>query len=177
LNRRTVIVALAVVSFVPSAQAAVASATDTTFVVKTDMTLSVPPDQAYARFVEWGRWWSSDHSFSGSAANFSLKIEPGGCLCEAMPGGGFVQHSTVVVALPGKALRLNGALGPLLMLGGSTSLAASFKADAQGTKLSVIFTGMGSEPEKGLKELASAYDSVLSEQLARFKRYAESGKP
>jgi hypothetical protein len=156
--------------FNPSAQAAVASATDAAFIIKSEMTLPVTPDQAYARFLEWGKWWSGGHSFSGSAENFSLQAEPGGCLCESLQGGGFVQHSTVVMAMPGKMIRLNGAIGPLLMLGGSTSMAVSFKPNGEGSQVSVQFTGMGYEPEKGLKALALAYDGVLSEQLSRYKR-------
>lgn len=176
MKRHALIVLIGAV-FNPSAQAAVASATDAAFIIQSEMTLSITPDQAYARFVEWGKWWSGGHSFSGSADNFSLKVEPGGCLCESLPGGGFVQHSTVVMAMPGKMIRLNGAIGPLLMLGGSTSMAVTFKPNGNGSKVSVMFTGMGYEPEKGLKTLATAYDGVLSEQLSRYKRYVETGLP
>jgi hypothetical protein len=173
LNRHAMVGALALAFLAPSAQAAVASASDTAFIVKLELTVSAAPNQAYARLIEWGKWWSSEHSFSGSADNFSLKVEPGGCLCEAMPNGGFVQHSTVVVAIPGKTLQLTGALGPLLMMGGSTSLTVRFVPEGQGTKLLLTLVGRGYEPDKGLKDLAKAYDGVLTEQFTRYKRYVE----
>jgi len=160
-----------------NARAAVQSAGDSAFLIKSEMALSSTPTEVYARFVEWGKWWSSDHTYSGSAANLTLKVVPGGCLCEQLPGGGFVQHLVVVYAAPGKMLRLDGSLGPLMMMGGSTSLLASFKAEGQGTKLVLTLTGNGYEPQGGLSKLASAYDEVLSGQLQRFKRYAETGKP
>jgi hypothetical protein len=127
--------------------------------------------------MEIGRWWSDDHTYSGSAANLSLKPEPGGCFCEKLPGSGFVEHAAVVYAVPGKQIRLNGAIGPLLVLGGSTSMAISFQSSGTGTKLVVTMTGMGYEPKKGLTALAPAYDGVLNEQFGRFKRYVETGKP
>jgi hypothetical protein len=158
-------------------EAAVESAGETGFIVKSELVLATPPAQAYARFIEIGKWWSDDHTYSGSAANMTIQAQPGGCFCETLPNGGFVQHAAVVYAAPGKGIRLNGAIGPLLVYGGSTSMSVAFEPNGQGTKLTVTLTGIGYEPQKGLTVLAPAYDAVLAEQFGRFKRYVETGKP
>ena len=67
---------------------------------------------AYADLVQVQKWWNGEHTFSGKAANLSLKPEAGGCFCERWTGGS-VEHGRVIMALPGKLLRLDTALGPL----------------------------------------------------------------
>ena len=58
--------------------------------------IAAPPDKIYAALIQPSRWWSSDHTFSGNAANLSLDARAGGCFCETLPGGGSVQHLAVV---------------------------------------------------------------------------------
>jgi transcription termination factor Rho len=43
----------------------------------------------------------------------SIDVRPGGCWCEGLPDGGFVEHMRVVHARPRQMLRMVGALGPL----------------------------------------------------------------
>src|ERR1700681_1128530 len=73
-------------------------------------------DKVYAALLLPAHWWSSDHTFSGSAANLVLDARAGGCWCETLPDGGSVEHLRVVYVSPGKTLRLRGALGPLQSL-------------------------------------------------------------
>ena len=137
--------------------------------------IAAPPDKIYAALVNVSGWWSSTHSFSGSAANMTLDARPGGCFCEALPGGG-VQHMTVVYAAPGKVLRLRGALGPFQGLGVDGALTFAIKPTATGSELTTTYT-LGGYTPGGLVALASAADGMLGEQVARFKRYAETGAP
>src|SRR4051812_41820336 len=76
------------------------------------ITVKAAPAQAYAHVVDVAHWWSSDHTYSGDAKNLHLDARAGGCWCEKWPGGS-VQHMSVLLAMPGKQLRLSGGLGPL----------------------------------------------------------------
>jgi hypothetical protein len=55
-----------------------------------------------------GRWWSSDHTISGDAANLSIDAVPQGCFCEAIGEHAGVVHLTVTFVNPNVMLRLTG---------------------------------------------------------------------
>ena len=123
---------------------------------------------AYARLVRVQDWWSSAHTYSGSAANLSLQARPGGCWCEKLAQGGFVRHLDVVYAAPAKALRLVGGLGPLQGMGVSGALTFTLKAESAGmTRVTVSYVVSGFAAE-GFTDIARAVDGVLGEQLARY---------
>ncbi len=73
--------------------------------------MAAAPIAVYNSIFRIGRWWSDGHTYSGKAANMTLKKEPGGCFCEALPSGGFVRHGSLEYADPGKVVRLSGAWG------------------------------------------------------------------
>ncbi len=53
-----------------------------------------------------GKWWSSTHTWSGSAANLSLKLEAGGCFCERWADGS-AEHGHVIQTQRDRLVRLN----------------------------------------------------------------------
>ena len=65
------------------ARAEVVEVSETGFTVKEAVTVSVPPEKAYAAFVAIGKWWDSAHTFSGDAANLSIDAEAAGLLLRA----------------------------------------------------------------------------------------------
>src|SRR5690349_14228561 len=127
--------------------------------------------------MQIGRWWNPAHTYSGDAANLALSAKPGGCLCETLPGGGFVKHMDVVYAAPGKALRLVGGLGPLQGMGAAGAMTFDFKAEGAITRVTVTYIVSGFAPGAGLAAIAPPVEGVLAEQLTRFKRFTETGKP
>lgn len=138
------------------------------FAVKHELRIARGTAAAYARLIRIQDWWSSDHTYSGSAANLSLAARPGGCWCEKLPAGGFVRHMEVVYAAPGKALRLAGGLGPLQEMGASGVLSFRLEAEsADATRVTVSYVVSGYAPQ-GFTEMARAVDSVLGGQLARY---------
>jgi hypothetical protein len=159
------------------AQAEVTASGPTGFIVKIELPVAAAPGVVYDRFVQIGRWWNEAHSYSGKAANLTLENRVGGCFCETLADGGFVRHMDVVFAMPGKALRLSGGLGPLQPMGASGVMAFQFKAEGTGSRLSMIYTVSGFADGKALTDIAPAVDGVLSEQLTRLKRFVETGKP
>jgi hypothetical protein len=151
------------------------------FIVRIELPIAAPPGEVYAKFFEIGRWWPDTHTYSGKASNLSLRNEPGGCLCEVLPGG-FVRHATLEYSDKGKLARLDGALGPLQPLGAHGLLAFDFGAadktnPAAGTRLVVTYTVSGFQPDKGLAPLAEPVNGVLLEQAQRLKRFVETGRP
>jgi len=127
--------------------------------------------------AEVGRWWDPRHSYSGSAANFSIDARPGGCFCETLPDGGGVEHMRVVFVEPNRILRLAGGLGPLQSMAVSGSMQFTLTAGDKGTtKLSYRYTVGGYYPQ-GLDTVSAAVDMVQLGQLQRLKRYVETGDP
>ena len=146
------------------------------FTVKQTVTVAAPAAKAWAALVDVRSWWDKSHTWSGDAANLSIEAVPGGCFCEKLPGGGGVRHMTVVYADPNKLLRMTGGLGPLQDM--AVTGAMTFKlTEAQGkTTLEMTYKIAGYAPT-GLAALAKPVDGVLGEQLARWKKKVETGKP
>jgi uncharacterized protein YndB with AHSA1/START domain len=176
LVRNVAAFVLALVVSASSGSAEVADAGDNGFTLRETATLSVPPAKAYAAMLEVGKWWGSDHTYSGDASNMSLEARPGGCWCERLPSGGGVQHMTVAFLVPGKAVRLTGGLGPLQAMGVAGSMEWKFDPAENGTtKVELRYTVGGYSPG-GFKQVAAGVESVLKMQFDAYRRYAETGK-
>jgi len=139
------------------------------FEVRESVHVAAAPDKAYAALLQPAKWWASDHTFSGSAANMTLDARAGGCWCETLPGGGSVEHMRVVYAVPDKTLRLRGALGPFQGLGAEGAMTWSVKNGAGGTEITVSYA-LGGYAKDGFDGLSKAADQVLGEQLERLKK-------
>ena len=146
------------------------------FEVREQIHVSAPPAAVYAALVTPARWWDSQHTYSGNAANLTLDAKAGGCWCERLADGGSVLHLTVVYAAPGKGLRLRGALGPLQAMGVEGALSFSLKGGNDGTDLTVTYA-VGGYAKEGFDNLSKAVDGVLGEQVARLHRLIETGAP
>jgi uncharacterized protein YndB with AHSA1/START domain len=133
-------------------------------------TLAMTPDAAYRRFVAIESWWAASHTYSGDATRLSLDARVGGCWCERLDGGG-VEHLRVVYVDAGKAIRLEGGLGPLQELGVRGALTVTFEADGAGTRVGLVYR-VGGWRDGGFAELAPIVDSVLAQQFERFAAVA-----
>jgi len=142
------------------------------FEVRETVHVAAGADKAYAALLQPARWWSSEHTFSGSAANLVLDARAGGCWCENLPDGGSVEHLHVVYVAPGKALRLRGALGPFQALGVEGSMTWTLKAGANGTDISVSYS-LGGYAKDGFDALSKAADGVLGLQIERLRKFIE----
>jgi hypothetical protein len=159
--------AIAALSVTAPAGAAVVSSTAAGFVVREEADYAGTPEAAWQRLVRVQDWWSPEHTYSGSAANLSLALAPGGCWCETLPDGGFVQHMTVVYAQPGKALRFSGGLGPLQGLGMSGALTITLAARPEGGTRIVAQYAVAATAAADPVKLAGPVDEVLGEQIRR----------
>ncbi|TXH03834.1 MAG: SRPBCC domain-containing protein [Nevskiaceae bacterium] len=160
----------------PLARAEVVAASAAGFEVRDSAVVKAPPDRVYAGLLQIGRWWNPQHTWSGDAAHLSLDAKPGGCFCETLPDGGGVRHMTVSFVMPGKLLRLDGALGPLQGEGLAGSMTWSLAPADGGTTLTLDYK-VGGYAARPLPEWAGAVDGVLAEQFQRLRRWIETGKP
>ena len=110
-------------------------------------------------------WWSAAHTYSGDAANISVDLRPGGCWCEALPGGG-VKHAEAVLVWPEQRMvRFDAPFGPLQSIGAEAVLTMTW-ADVTGEparalKWTFVVTGPGAGA------MADAVDGVMAEQFDR----------
>jgi hypothetical protein len=157
------------------AQAAVTARSDTAFTTTYREIVAGTPDQAYAALKKVGVWWNPAHTYSGRAANLTLSLAAGGCLCETLPGGG-VQHGTVLLAWKERHLvRLQAALGPLQGMTTNAILTIEAKSAPDGkVEIAASYRVIGGE---GLGKVADGVDGVVGEQIARLARYVATGKP
>ena len=155
-----------------SAHAEVADSGPAGFQVRHVVEIAAPAAKVRTAALDIGKWWNSSHTYSGDAKN--LAIDASGCFCEKLPDG-FVRHMTLVYSAS-DALRLAGALGPLATTGASGHLGLSFGKAADSTQL-VLTYDVGGYAKGGLAQTwAAPVDGVLGQQVARLKKYVETGK-
>lgn len=159
---------------VSPAKAEVAKASPQGFESKHVVTIAAPPERVWATLIVPSRWWSKDHTYSGDAANLSLRPRAGGCWCETLKDGGSVEHMRIAYAQPGKALRAIGGLGPLQAEGVQGAMTFTLAPDGAGaTKLTVSYV-VGGYIRAGADVIAAPVDMVLAQQLARLKAASEA---
>ena len=139
--------------------------------VRETVQMVVPTDRAYAAFARLPQWWNKEHTYSGESANLSLALTPGGCFCERLKDGGGVEHMRVTFIDPGKRVVLTGSLGPLLYEATTGVMDFQFERIAGGAKVTMDYRAAGFA-DGGANKLAPAVDSVLGDQMARFRKFA-----
>ena len=155
------------------AAAEVVSAGPNGFEVRETASIVVPVPQAYAAFSRIGAWWNAEHSYSGEAANLRLDLRAGGCFCEQWKGGG-IEHLRVALVQPNERIVMTGALGPLLYEGASGAMDVKFERIAGGAKVTMTYRAGGFANGNGDK-MAPLVDSVLADQMKRFRTFAAKG--
>jgi uncharacterized protein YndB with AHSA1/START domain len=131
--------------------------------------LAVPPAQAWEALVQPERWWPADHTWSGARGNLNLVPAAGGCFCENWDDGS-AEHARVVMAMPGKLLRLRGALGPLQGMAVTGVLTVELTPEEGGTEATVTYRISG-DPSHRLDGFMAIVDQVVGLQFAGFAGY------
>jgi hypothetical protein len=158
------------------ATAEVLSASDHGFEVQQVVNLVIPQPKAFAAFGQVGQWWSKDHTYSGDPARMSLQMRSGGCFCEALDGGGGVEHLHVSYVQPGERIVMTGSLGPLLYEATAGVMDVKVERIAGGSRVTMNYRAAGFA-KGGAEKLAPLVDQVLGEQMKRFRVYAAGGAP
>jgi hypothetical protein len=161
------------------AHAGVTSVSDAGFSIENSVEVADDARSVYALIATPAHWWSSQHSYSGDAANLTLEPRAGGCFCESLPGpggsAGSVEHAHVVFAAPDRELRLSGALGPLQTEGATGTLDIIIAPVKDGVRVTMRYV-VGGYVRTGMGSIAPMVDKVLSEQLMQLKHVAEEDK-
>lgn len=176
MHRLAWAVLLAAVAFSGSAQAEIRQAAADGFFLAYSAPLDVDTGKAWADLVQVQKWWSNEHTWSGKAANLSLKAEAGGCFCERWSAGS-AEHGRVLMALPGKLLRVDAALGPLQEHALKGVLNFWLREDDYGKARIDVEYRVNGTSISGLDGLAPQVDEVLGAQVSRLLRFISSGDP
>lgn len=119
-------------------------------------------------------WWNPRHTYSGAAANLSMELRAGGCFCERWAENS-VEHARVLYVDRGKAVRLQGGLGPLQEMAVHALLHFSAVSAEGGSVLTMTYRVRGNS-EAALDKIAPVVDRVIGEQFRRLAAFA-GGEP
>lgn len=168
--RPPLLLALAALAAAAPAGADVTSSSAIHFDIESHVVVPAPPARVYAAFREIDRWWNPEHTYSHNSANLRLEPWAGGCFCETLPDGGTVEHMHVVQALPGRVLRMTGALGPLQAEALAGVLTWTLRPVDGGTEIRSVYMVSG-HVRGDVGAYAAPVDAVLREQLDRLRAY------
>ncbi len=135
--------------------------------------IAATAEQAWETLVHPELYWPSDHTWSGDRRSLSLAPVAGGCYCERWHDAS-AEHGRVVMAVPGRSLVLDAALGPFLEMAISGILAIKLEEKGGVTTAVVTYRVSGDAGHK-LDQLAPVVDQVLGMQFGNFA--AQAGQP
>lgn len=152
----------------------VAALSETGFQIQLSAETPASKAQVWQALIAPAQWWSSQHTYSGDAANLYIDAQASGCFCEKLPKPadapatqrmGSIEHMHVVYADPQRGvLRMVGGLGPLQGEAVHGVLTITLKPGEGGTAITwdyAVGGYFGTKPET----LAPMVDKVLGEQL------------
>ena len=172
-----ILLAFALLVVAPAVSADVVDSTPNGFTTRSATEISAVPRAVYLALTgQVGSWWDPQHTWSGDAKNMSIDARAGGCFCEKLANGGSVQHMTVILAEPGKTLRMQGALGPLQEQAMVGTITWTLTEAGSRTRVEMTYV-VGGYMRGGVEPVAKIVDSVLAAQVQRLKRHVESGRP
>lgn len=169
---RSILIALALGISAPAA-AEIVDVAANGMEIRQQLRIAAPPDKVWAALIVPARWWSSDHSFSGSSANITIDPRVGGCWCETLPNGGGVVHMEVTHIAPPKTLVFHGALGPFYNLAADSALSFDLAASGDETQVTMVFRA-GGYVKEGFQKWSTAVDDVFAQQMGNLKKHLET---
>jgi uncharacterized protein YndB with AHSA1/START domain len=165
------ILAAALIAVLPfAAGAEVKFAQADAMLIEHRYTIAAPALKVWETLVHPELYWPADHTWSGKRESLSIDPVAGGCYCERWDGGSAV-HGRVVMAVPGKALTLNSALGPFLEMAVSGILAIKLE-EKDGVTTAIMTYRVSGDAEHKLDQLAPFVDPVLGMQFGNFAALA-----
>lgn len=158
------------------AGAEVTAVSESGFVVRLEAESPASKTEAWQALIAPGKWWSSEHTYSGDAANLYIDAQATGCFCEKLPRPadapegqrmGSIEHMHVIYADPPQGvLRMSGGLGPLQSEAAHGTLTITVKPIPTGSRITWEYV-VGGYIRMKSEELAPLVDKVLGEQIAR----------
>lgn len=143
------------------------------FITRDEAVVETDLKETWLALISPAKWWSSAHTWSGDAANLTIRPQAGGCFCEKIPEDpdpdkisleGSVEHMRVIHAFPEKALRMSGGLGPLQSEPVTGVLTIVLSEVEDGTRI-VWEYNVGGSMRYEVPVISKAVDGVMSQQL------------
>ncbi len=173
LGPRIAFIAMAALLISSSPRAEIIEASDNQFKIVSRSHVDALPKTVYQQFLQAGEWWNPEHTWFGKDSSLSIDPKAGGCFCE-INGDSEVEHMRVVFVQPNVEVRLEGALGPLQMMGLRGVMSWRFlPSDAGGTTIEQTYIVSGNV-EGGLESFATVVDDVQTDQLKRLSQRLEA---
>lgn len=163
-------VAVLALSAAPAA-AEVVSRTADSFTLRHAVGAEIAPDDIPAAFAALPRWWDAAHTYSGSAANLSLDLAPGGCWCETLADGTHFDHGRTV-SVTADRMVFDAPFGPLRGKTTWAELVVSWPAANRGWTPTWTMTVEG----PGIGAMADGVDAVMGAGYQRWLHYLEYGE-
>ena len=178
MTKRFLALAAATLALSAPTAAEVVQTTETGFTTRDSVVVKGTPYDAWLALIAPAKWWNKSHSWSGDAANLYISAQANGCFCELLPAPegapeevrrGSALHMTVVMADPGKVLRMRGGLGPLQSEPADGVLTVTL-SQVEGGTLIVWEYVVGGPMRYEIPMISKAVDGVMSEQLRGLAR-------
>ena len=169
----TAITGAALLAVSGAAQAEVVASSDDGFITRDSAVVDATPMEVWLALISPGKWWNDAHTWSGDAANMTLRPQAGGCFCERIPEDadadrvtleGSVEHMRVIQAFPERALRMRGGLGPLQSEPVGGVLTVVISEAENGTQIVWEYV-VGGYMRYEVPVISIAVDGVMSQQL------------
>jgi uncharacterized protein YndB with AHSA1/START domain len=170
MNARGLIAVIATVLLPAAAGAEVKLATADALQIEHRFALTLKPLEAWEVLVHPERYWPSDHTWSGDAKNLRLTPDADGCFCERWTEAS-AEHGRIVMAVPGRLLRIRGSLGPFQEMAVTGVLTIKLTPQGEGTEAVVTYRLSG-DPAHRLADAAAVVDQVVGLQFGKFAKLA-----
>lgn len=173
MNFRNFALAVPLAMLAAPVSAEVIAMGENSFVTRDTALVEADTKQVWLTLIKPAQWWNSAHSWSGDAANMTLRPQAGGCFCEKIPEDpdperitleGSVEHMRVIQAFPERALRMRGGLGPLQSEPATGVLTIAMSQTDEGTRIVWEYV-VGGPMRFETPVIAKAVDGVMTQQL------------
>lgn len=178
MTKRLIALAAATLALSSPAAAEVVQVTETGFTTRDSVVVKGTPFEAWQALIAPAKWWNKGHTWSGEAENLYISAQANGCFCELLPPPegapedirrGSALHMTVIMADPGKVLRMRGGLGPLQSEPADGVLTVTLSPTPGGTRIVWEYV-VGGPMRYEIPMISKAVDEVMSEQLRGLAR-------
>ncbi|MXO95935.1 SRPBCC family protein [Erythrobacter aquimaris] len=179
LRFHATLAAIGLATLAVPASAEVVATSDSGFVTKASARVAATPREAWLALIKPSDWWNDAHTWSADASNMTLVPSAGGCFCEKIPGEGDIpldgsaQHAIVVQAVPDRALRLRGGLGPLQAVPATGVLTVTLSEIDGGTRIDWEYN-VGGPMGFEIGQISKAVDGVMNQQLSGLRDHLGS---
>lgn len=153
------------------AMAEVVSRTADSFTLRYAVDAEIAPEDIPGALSDLPKWWDSAHTYSGSAANLSLDLTPGGCWCEKLADGTDFDHGRTASVTPDSFV-FDAPFGPLR--GKTTKAILTVTWPRANRGWTPTWTMVVEGP--GVGSMADGVDAVMGAGYGRWLHYLEYGE-